>query len=59
MKLGILKTGRPPSSAIPQFGTYPDMFRKLLGPAIRTFEPWIMRDKFSRLTQGERLYLMR
>ena len=32
MKLGILKTGRPPSSCIPEFGTYPDMFKALLGP---------------------------
>jgi GMP synthase-like glutamine amidotransferase len=32
MRLGILKTGRPPSSCIPQFGTYPDMFMRLLGP---------------------------
>jgi len=32
LKLGILKTGRPPSSCIPQFGTYPDMFERLLGP---------------------------
>lgn len=32
MKVGILKTGRPPRPAIPQFGTYPDMFRRLLGP---------------------------
>ena len=31
MKLGILKTGRPPSSCIPEFGTYPDMFKRLLG----------------------------
>jgi GMP synthase-like glutamine amidotransferase len=31
MKLGILKTGRPPKPAIARFGTYPDMFRKLLG----------------------------
>jgi GMP synthase-like glutamine amidotransferase len=31
LKLGILKTGRPPLPAIPQFGTYPDMFRHLLG----------------------------
>lgn len=31
MKLGILKTGRPPLPAIAQFGTYPDMFRRLLG----------------------------
>lgn len=31
MKLGILKTGRPPRPAIPQFGTYPDMFMALLG----------------------------
>jgi GMP synthase-like glutamine amidotransferase len=31
LKLGILKTGRPPSSAIPRFGTYPDMFKRLLG----------------------------
>lgn len=32
MKVGILKTGRPPRPAIPQFGTYPDMFMRLLGP---------------------------
>jgi GMP synthase-like glutamine amidotransferase len=32
LKLGILKTGRPPSACIPKFGTYPDMFIKLLGP---------------------------
>lgn len=31
MKVGILKTGRPPTPAIPQFGTYPDMFMTLLG----------------------------
>ncbi|HEY3950981.1 type 1 glutamine amidotransferase [Phenylobacterium sp.] len=31
MKLGILKTGRPPKACVPQFGTYPDMFRHLLG----------------------------
>ena len=30
-KVGILKTGRPPKPAIPQFGTYPDMFMTLLG----------------------------
>lgn len=32
MKVGILKTGRPPKPAIERFGTYPDMFMKLLGP---------------------------
>ncbi|MDB5437216.1 MAG: synthase [Phenylobacterium sp.] len=32
MKLGILKTGRPPKACIPEFGTYPDMFIRLLGP---------------------------
>jgi len=31
LKLGVLKTGRPPKPAIPQFGTYPDMFMALLG----------------------------
>lgn len=31
MKVGILKTGRPPQAAIPAFGTYPDMFMDLLG----------------------------
>jgi GMP synthase-like glutamine amidotransferase len=30
-RIGILKTGRPPKPAIPQFGTYPDMFMDLLG----------------------------
>ena len=33
MRVGILKTGRPPRACIPQFGTYPDMFMQLLGPA--------------------------
>jgi len=32
LRLGILKTGRPPRSAIGRFGTYPEMFMKLLGP---------------------------
>jgi GMP synthase-like glutamine amidotransferase len=32
LKLGILKTGRPPRACIAQFGTYPDMFEALLGP---------------------------
>ena len=32
MKLGILKTGRPPRPAIATFGTYPQMFQRLLGP---------------------------
>lgn len=31
MKIGVLKTGRPPKPAIPTFGTYPDMFMELLG----------------------------
>jgi GMP synthase-like glutamine amidotransferase len=31
LKVGVLKTGRPPRPAIPQFGTYPDMFMALLG----------------------------
>ena len=31
LRLGILKTGRPPRPAIPQFGTYADMFIRLLG----------------------------
>ncbi|MBS0333137.1 MAG: type 1 glutamine amidotransferase [Proteobacteria bacterium] len=30
MKLGVLKTGRPPKACVPEFGTYPDMFRRLL-----------------------------
>lgn len=32
MRIGILKTGRPPKPAIERFGTYPDMFARLLGP---------------------------
>jgi GMP synthase-like glutamine amidotransferase len=31
LKVGILKTGRPPRPAIEQFGDYPAMFRRLLG----------------------------
>jgi GMP synthase-like glutamine amidotransferase len=40
LRIGILKTGRPPKPAIEAFGTYPDMFMRLLGPAYayRTYE---------------------
>jgi GMP synthase-like glutamine amidotransferase len=31
LKLGILKTGRPPKACVPDFGTYPEMFEALLG----------------------------
>ena len=31
MTLGILQTGKPPSSLIPRFGGYADMFKDLLG----------------------------
>jgi GMP synthase-like glutamine amidotransferase len=31
LKIGVLKTGRPPRPAIAQFGDYPAMFRRLLG----------------------------
>ncbi len=31
MKLGILKTGAPPAPLEAQFGSYPDMFQRLLG----------------------------
>ena len=31
MKIGILETGAPPKALQPRFGTYPEMFRDLLG----------------------------
>jgi GMP synthase-like glutamine amidotransferase len=31
VRLGILETGKPPARVIGKFGTYPDMFRELLG----------------------------
>lgn len=31
LRLGVLKTGQPPASAAERFGTYPDMFMRLLG----------------------------
>ncbi len=40
MKLAILETGRPPEPLADQFGSYPDMFARLVGPAfdIETFD---------------------
>lgn len=40
MKLAILETGVPPEPLADEFGSYPDMFADLLGPAfeIETFE---------------------
>ena len=33
MRLAVLETGRPPEALIGRFGTYPDMYRKMLGLA--------------------------
>ena len=40
MKLAILETGHPPTGLEQKFGTYPDMFARLLGPGfeIATFD---------------------
>jgi len=40
MKIGILETGRPPGSLAEQFGDYPAMFARMLGPGfeIETFD---------------------
>jgi len=32
MIIGILETGRPPRALQPAFGSYPDMFKALVGP---------------------------
>lgn len=32
MKIGILETGRPPGTLAEQFGDYPTMFERMLGP---------------------------
>ena len=32
MKIGILRTGKPPAPLLPAFGLYDDMYRDLLGP---------------------------
>jgi GMP synthase-like glutamine amidotransferase len=44
LKLGILKTGRPPLPAIPKFGTYPDMFRRLLGEAAHDWRTYAVDE---------------
>ncbi len=40
MKLGVIQAGRPPAPLEPVFGSYPDMFRSLLGDAYdwRTYD---------------------
>lgn len=43
-----------------RYSTIPsDVLRMLFGLAVRTFEPWIMRDKLARIAHGERMYAMR
>lgn len=44
LKIGILKTGRPPKPAIPQFGTYPDMFMNLLGQGAHDWRVYAADD---------------
>jgi GMP synthase-like glutamine amidotransferase len=40
MQVGILVTGAPPPDLLPRFGSYPDMFARLLGPdfAVRAYD---------------------
>ncbi len=33
-----------------------DILRMMFGLAVRTCEPWILRDKLARLSRGARLY---
>jgi GMP synthase-like glutamine amidotransferase len=44
LKIGILKTGRPPKPAIERFGTYPDMFQGLLGPDAYDWRTYAVDD---------------
>ena len=53
MKLGILKTGRPPRPAIAQFGTYPDMFRQLLGEDAYAWRTYAVDEGELPATPGE------
>lgn len=43
--------------AVPnRFGTViSDIWRMMFGMAVKTFEPWIMRDKLARMRRGQRL----
>lgn len=36
-----------------------DILRMIFGVLVRTFEPWILRDKLRRIMRGERLYALR
>ena len=56
VKLGILKTGRPPRPAIPQFGTYPEMFIRPLGPGDLRRSPRVRgrRGRTARQPEGMR-----
>ena len=33
MKIAVLETGRPPEELVGRFGTYPEMYRRMLGLA--------------------------
>ncbi|MDB5419303.1 MAG: glutamine amidotransferase, class [Phenylobacterium sp.] len=53
MKLGILKTGRPPKPAIARFGTYPDMFVELLGEAAYSWRTYATDEGELPASPGE------
>jgi GMP synthase-like glutamine amidotransferase len=40
MKIAVLETGVPPEPLVEEFGSYPDMFSRLLGPGfeIQTYD---------------------
>src|SRR5687768_10361271 len=38
MTLAILETGTPPPALIPQFGRYPEMFGRLLGKSLPSYD---------------------
>jgi GMP synthase-like glutamine amidotransferase len=53
MKIGILQTGAPPDGLADQFGSYPDMFRRLLGPGFSAVVFNVAAGEFPGTGAGE------
>lgn len=58
MKIGILRTGQPPTPLISRFGLYDDMFRELLGPGFAATSYDVQTGEWPARPSDEDAYLI-
>jgi GMP synthase-like glutamine amidotransferase len=58
MSIGILTTGEPPAGLRPRFGTYENMFARLLGPDFETVDYDVQAGRLPERPEAHEAYLI-